>query len=84
MGKSFNALFKAQKEHTFFDFPNTITTLYNYIEYKTSNQGELPRPPMHKISKRLLDEFYNQVLALMKAKKLDAYITFCYDINDIS
>lgn len=74
----------SQKEHAYFDFPNTITTLYNYIDYKTSSQGELPRPPMHKISKKLLNEFYDQVLSLMKDKKLGSYILLCNDISNIS
>jgi hypothetical protein len=72
-----------QKSDAYFDFPNTITTLYNYIEYRLSKNGDIPKPSMQKISVDLLNQFYMQVEELMKAKKLDKFIYLCREISEI-
>jgi hypothetical protein len=69
---------KKAKVHTYFDFPNTLLSLYSYVDYKI---GSKPNSPIDKKKKELIAEliekFYIKVQEELVERKIDKYITYC-------
>lgn len=69
---------KKSKVHRYFDFPNTLLSLYAYVDYKLGSD-----PNTNVIAQKkefignLIEEFYLEVADLIKLKGIEKYVEYC-------
>nr|P0DUD7.1 RecName: Full=CD-NTase-associated protein 13; Short=Cap13; AltName: Full=TM-STING; Short=FsSTING [Flavobacteriaceae sp. genome_bin_11] len=69
---------KKSKIHSYFDFPNTLLSLYSYVDFKiassNNNSSELKKK---KFVELLIEQFYLKLNELIQENNLTNNITFC-------
>jgi hypothetical protein len=69
---------KKAKVHTYFDFPNTLLSLYAYVDYKI---GSRPNTSIdenkNELIGNLIEQFYLKVNELIQTNNLGNNITYC-------
>lgn len=69
---------KSKTKKIYFDFPNTLTSLVDYIGYAVeSKANESPETEKKKMTKELIEVFFGKVNELLKEKRLDSYVIYC-------
>jgi len=69
---------KSKTEKVYFDFPNTLTSLTAYIDYKTgSKHDETNELRKDKIAERLIEKFYQKAEELVSKNNITENIRFC-------
>jgi hypothetical protein len=71
---------KMSKVHAYFDFPNTLLSLFAYVDYKI---GSRPNTSLEEKKKKLIseliEEFYSKLTVLIEEKNLTRNIIYCDD-----
>ena len=71
---------KSKTKKIYFDFPNTITSLVAYIDYKAgSAENESSDKKKQDLTQKLIDKFFEEVDSLASKKNLTQYICYCDD-----
>lgn len=69
---------KSKTKKIYFDFPNTITSLVAYIDYKIgSAENESSEKKKQELMKKLIDKFFEEVDSLATKKNITKYICYC-------
>lgn len=74
---------KNQNKQIYFDFPNTLLSLLDYIDYKAESKANTsPDKLKTELGISLITEFYKKVEELSKEKRINSNIKFCNgDLN---
>ena len=74
---------KNQNKQIYFDFPNTLLSLLDYIDYKAESKANTsPDKLKTELGISLITEFYKKVEELSKEKRINVNIKFCdADLN---
>jgi hypothetical protein len=71
------SLNKKSKLQTYFDFPNTLLSLYSYVDFKIgSSENSSIDEKKNKLIGRLIEQFYIKINELIKNNNLTNNITF--------
>lgn len=66
---------------TYFDFPNTLLSLFNYIDYKLETKSNRHSDKQKKdLAEKLISEFYETLDDLLTKNRIKQYIKYC-DFN---
>jgi len=66
---------------TYFDFPNTLLSLFNYIDYKLETKSNRHADKQQReLATKLITEFYETLGKLVRENRLEQYIKYC-DFN---
>lgn len=69
---------KSKAKKVYFDFPNTLTSLTSYIDYKIgSRQDESSEKRKDRIAEELIEKFYSKVEELIDKNNISENIQFC-------
>jgi hypothetical protein len=69
---------KRSKIQTYFDFPNTLLSLYSYVDYKIESKHNSSVENKKKLLIRdLIEKFYQNINELIKEKGFESNITYC-------
>lgn len=69
---------KKSKVHTYFDFPNTLLSLYSYVDYKVGSKSNSSVDNKKKeLIGNLIEQFYIKIKELIEEKGLQNNITYC-------
>jgi len=69
---------KSKTKKVFFDFPNTLSSLSAYIDYKSSSRAnEFNDKEKDRITKMLFEKFYGKIDELTKQKNINTNIKYC-------
>lgn len=69
---------KKDKVQAYFDFPNTLLSLYSYVDYKTgSKSNSSAEEKKSKLIGDLIEQFYLKVEELIETNNLKNYIVYC-------
>lgn len=67
---------KNKTNQIYFDFPNTLLSLINYIDYKSESKANSSSEKLKaELGEKLITQFYNKIAELTKAKRIN--IKFC-------
>jgi hypothetical protein len=74
---------KNKNNQVYFDFPNTLLSLINYIDYKVVSKANTSADKIKtELGVKLISEFYKKVEELTKEKRISQNIKFCKaDLN---
>lgn len=69
---------KKSKVHTYFDFPNTLLSLYSYVDYKVgSKPNSSVDSTKNELIGNLIEQFYLKINELVEEKGLENNVTYC-------
>lgn len=69
---------KKSKVHRYFDFPNTLLSLYAYVDYKLGSDPNTNAAAQKKeFIGNLIEQFYLEVEDLLKVKGIEKYVEYC-------
>lgn len=69
---------KKDKVHTYFDFPNTLISLYGYVDYKIESKANTNiENTKNELIAELIEQFYLKVDEMIKSKNLQNSISYC-------
>lgn len=69
---------KKAKVHTYFDFPNTLLSLYGYVDYKIESKANMNIDKIkNDLIAELIEQFYLKIDEMIKLKNLQNSISYC-------
>lgn len=68
---------KKTKVYSYFDFPNTLLSLFSYVDYKIGNKRGNLEVAKKEFIADLIEKFYKKVDELIIEKGIQNYITYC-------
>jgi nucleotide-binding STING sensor domain-containing protein len=69
---------KSSLMRLYFDFPNTLTSLVGYVDYKVESvKNESVEQKKKELGDKLIKSFFSKLEELVKQKKFEQYIDYC-------
>lgn len=69
---------KSKTKFVYFDFPNTLTSLMAYIDYKVgSREDESSLKKQERLAQKLVEKFYQKVAELTAKQNISENIAYC-------
>ena len=69
---------KKTKIHVYFDFPNTLLSLYGYVDYKIGSEANSSIEKIkNKLIAELIEQFYLKINEMIQAKNLQTNVSYC-------
>jgi|GEM_PF-2516626 len=69
---------RSKTKKVYFDFPNTLTSLISYVDYKVGSKSDSSsEKAKEKLTSELIEKFYQKVDELLAKKDLTSFIKYC-------